>query len=337
MNEREIHILAEKGIFNGKLLCAQLEETHISWILLTDTLAFKIKKPVKLSFLDFSELSTRRALCEKELDLNKRFSPIYLKVLQVTSHENGFEIGGVHGTPVDYAVMMERLPAEKRMDHLLSTGKVGSNEMIALAEKIAQMHCDAPLISVPFDLLALKETFNDIVGIRPFILKHSSAYYQEILDHAVAFSDAFIIQYARRISERGRLGFIRDIHGDLHSGNIFIDDKPIIFDCIEYNDAFRQIDVLSDIAFLCMDLEAFGHDALCEIFLSVYCDRFPAFQTAVDNRIFLYYKCLRANIRAKVNALRAMESEGAADFQGHLDAAENYLCLISSYINQLEA
>ncbi|WAC13341.1 hypothetical protein [Dyadobacter pollutisoli] len=337
MNEGEIHVLAEKGIYNGKALCAQLQETHISWILLTDTLAFKIKKPVKLSFLDFSELSTRKALCEKELDLNKRFSPIYLKVLPVTSHENGFEIGGLHGKPVDYTLMMKRLSTEKRMDHLLSKEKIGSNEMIALAEKIAQMHRDAPVVYQPFDLLAQMATFNDIAGIRPFILEHSSAYYQEIIDHAIAFSDAFITQYAGRIRERGRLGFIRDIHGDLHSGNIFIDDKPILFDCIEYNDAFRQIDVLSDIAFLCMDLEYFGHDALCEIFLSVYCDRFPAFQTAVDNRIFLYYKCLRANIRAKVNALSAMESEGTADSQGHLDAAENYLRLISSYINQLEA
>ncbi|WP_439585616.1 hypothetical protein [Dyadobacter bucti] len=337
MNEREIHVLAEKGIYNGKPLCAQLEETHISWILLTDTLAFKIKKPVKLSFLDFSELSTRKALCEKELVLNKRFSSIYLKVLPVTNHENGLEIGGLLGKPVDYAVMMKRLPTEKRMDHLLSKGKVGSKEMIALAEKIAQMHRDAPLISVPIDLLALMSTFNDITSIRPFISKHSSAYYQKIIDHAIAFSDAFITQYAGRIRERGRLGFIRDIHGDLHSGNIFIDDQPILFDCIEYNDAFRQIDVLSDIAFLCMDLESFGHDALCEIFLSVYCDRFPAFQTAVDNLVFLYYKCLRANIRAKVSALSAMESEGAADFQGHQDAAENYLRLISIYINQLEA
>jgi aminoglycoside phosphotransferase family enzyme len=136
MNEREIHELAKKGVYKGRRLCAQLEETHISWILLTDTLAFKIKKPVKLSFLDFSELSTRKALCEKELDLNKRFSPIYLKVLPVTSHENGFEIGGIFGKPVDYAVMMERLSGEKRMDHLLSKGKVGSNEIIALAEKI---------------------------------------------------------------------------------------------------------------------------------------------------------------------------------------------------------
>ncbi|CAG5017856.1 hypothetical protein DYBT9275_05860 [Dyadobacter sp. CECT 9275] len=336
MNEREIQILAEKGIYNGKPLCAQLEETHISWILLSDTFAFKIKKPVKLSFLDFSELSVRKTLCEKELNLNKRFSPIYLKVLPVNHGENGYEIGGGHGNPVDYAVMMERLPAEKRMDRQLSAGKVGSNEMIALAETIAQMHRDAPVVYLSFDPWTQIATFNDIAGIRPFILKHSSPGYLEIIDHAIAFSNAFIHQYEGRIRERQRLGFVRDIHGDLHSGNIFISDKPIIFDCIEYNDAFRHIDVLSDIAFLCMDLEAFGHDALSEIFLSVYCDRFPIFQTAADNLIFLYYKCLRANIRAKVNALSAMESEDIAGFQRHLEAAEKYLRVMNDNLLQMQ-
>jgi aminoglycoside phosphotransferase family enzyme len=140
------------------------------------------------------------------------------------------------------------------------------------------MHRYAPVISVEFDPKAQIATFNDIASIRPFLVKHSSTQNLEVIDKAIAVSDAFISQYAGRIRERGRLGFIRDIHGDLHSGNIFIDDKPIIFDCIECNDAFRQIDVLSDIAFLCMDLEAFGHDALCEIFLSVYCDRFLPFK-----------------------------------------------------------
>ena len=127
------------------------------------------------------------------------------------------------------------------------------------------------------------------------------------------------------------------MHGDLHSGNIFIADKPVIFDCIEYNDAFRQIDVISDIAFLCMDLEAFGQHALSEIFLSIYCAEFPASLTGADNLLFLYYKCLRASIRAKVNAFSAIESEGTAAFQGHFDATEKYLRLISNYLNQLQA
>lgn len=337
MNEHQVHELAEKGLYNGKPLCATLEETHISWILLTDKLVFKIKKPVKLSFLDFSELSTRKALCEKELVLNKRFSPIYLKVLPVNQHENGIEIGAVHGTTIDYAVMMKRLATEKRMDHLLSASEVGSDQIVALAEKIADLHCNAPVISVAFDPLVQIATFNDIASIRSFILKHSSPHYVEVIDYAIAFNDSFINQYANRMKQRVGLGFTRDIHGDLHSGNIFMDSKPIIFDCIEYNDAFRQIDVLSDIAFLCMDLEAFDHGALSEIFLSIYCDRFAAFQTAADNLIFLYYKCLRANIRAKVSALSAMESEGTPSFQEHLNAAEKYLHLISDYINQAQA
>jgi aminoglycoside phosphotransferase family enzyme len=337
MTEHEIRILAEHGVYDGRPLRARLQETHISWILLTETLVFKIKKPVTLSFLDFSELPIRKALCEKELMLNKRFSSIYLDVVAVNRLANGFEIGKESGQTVDYAVMMRRMPAHTSMHLVLSQGKVGSDQMVALAEQIAQLHRNAPVVSVPYDPKAQAATFDDIESIRPVIARHSTAESLNMMDRAIAFNKAFLDRYAGRMAERARLGFIRDVHGDLHSGNIFIDKEPVVFDCIEYNDAFRQIDVLSDIAFLCMDLEAFGRQSLAEIFLSVYCDHFPAFQNPADNLIFLYYKCVRANIRAKVNAVSAMETEGTPSFRGHLEAAGRYLHLMHNYVTQVEA
>jgi hypothetical protein len=336
MDNDSIHILAQLGKYNGKLLSAKLEETHISWILLSGELVFKIKKPVKLSFLDFSELSARKSLCEKELMLNKRFSPIYLDVLPVRQHEDGFEVGNGNGAIVDYTVVMKRQLAEARMDLMLSQGKIGSGHIIALAEEIATLHRDAPIVQAPFDQQQQMATFNDIQTVRPFISRYASSECVKIVDDAIAFGDAFIHRYADRMKERVRLGFKRDVHGDLHSGNIFIAEKPIIFDCIEYNDAFRQIDVLSDIAFLCMDLEAFGQQSLSEIFLSIYCEQFPAFQNTDDDLIFLYYKCLRANIRAKVNAVSAIESTGSPSFEVHLKAAEKYLHLMNDYLVQMQ-
>lgn len=336
MNEESVHILAQLGKYNGKLLSAKLEETHISWILLSGELAFKIKKPVKLSFLDFSELSVRKALCEKELMLNKRFCPIYLDVLPVRKYEDGFEVGNGHGTIVDYTLVMKRQSAESRMDLMLSKGEIGSGHIIALAEEIATLHRDAPVVRAPFDQQQQRATFNDIESVRAFIIRYAASEFVKIIDDAIAFGNGFIDLYADRIKERVRLGFKRDVHGDLHSGNIFIDEKPIIFDCMEYNDTFRQIDVLSDIAFLCMDLEALGQRSLSETFLTIYCEQFPAFQNRDDDLIFLYYQCMRANIRAKVNAVSAIESEGTPLFEVHLTALEKYLHLMNGYIHKMQ-
>jgi len=108
-----------------------------------------------------------------------------------------------------------------------------------------------------------------------------------------------------------------------------------LFDCIEYNDRFRQIDVVDEIAFLCMDLECFGQYSLSEMFVSLYCEDFPCFQTPSDNLIFVYYKCLRANIRAKVFAVTAMTAPDGKSRLKALGLCKKYLDLLSSYTAQL--
>lgn len=193
MTEQDLKILVKEGIYKGKPLGAKLEETHISWILLTNELVFKIKKPVKLSFLDFSGLTTRKALCEKEMRLNKRFLPIYLDVLPVTKQVDGFEIGGESGQIIDYAVVMKRLSAVKKMDTLLAVREITSEDMVALAEKNADLHRNAQVISTAFDANVQMATFNDIESIKLFAARHLTKDYLNIIDNATSTGNAFII------------------------------------------------------------------------------------------------------------------------------------------------
>ncbi len=337
MESVDIQSLANEGSFQGKPLNASLQQTHISWVLLSGKCAFKIKKPVKLSFLDFSTIQARQGACEKELEVNRRFSPIYQRVVPVKRTGNTFCIDGAGGEIVDYAVMMRRLSSGRKMDAMLAAGKVESTHIAALAKQVASFHRSAGVISVPLQLNEMAVTFDDISTVTPFVTENLGAYYGGLIGNAVAVSTQFLPIYLPRMNERVRLGFRRDLHGDLHSGNIFLYKKPILFDCIEYNDRFRQIDVIDEIAFLCMDLESFEQYSLSEMFLSLYSEDFPCFQTAADNMIFVYYKCLRANIRAKVFAVTAMTARDGKSRGKALGLCRKYLDLLSKYVAQLAA
>ncbi|WP_426295307.1 hypothetical protein ACN9ML_11530 [Dyadobacter endophyticus] len=335
MESLEINSLAQEGSFQGMPLNASLLQTHISWVLLSGNRAFKIKKPVKLSFLDFSTIQARKLACEKELEVNRRFSPIYQGVLPVGRAGNTFCIGGAGSEIVDYAVMMRRLSSARKMDAMLAAGKVESTHIVSLAKLVASFHRSAEVVSLPLQLSEMAATFDDITTVSGFVAEHLGTAFGKLIEHAVALSTQFLTTYLPRMNERVRLGFRRDLHGDLHSGNVFLYKKPILFDCIEYNDRFRQIDVLDEIAFLCMDLECFGRYSLSEMFLSLYCEDFPCFQTESDNLIFVYYKCLRANIRAKVFAVTAMTAPNDKSRQKALGLCKKYLDLLSTYSGQL--
>ncbi|WP_215224918.1 phosphotransferase [Echinicola shivajiensis] len=302
MSEDEIELLAREGIFHGKALNGDLIETHISWVILSDGYAFKVKKPLKTSFLDYSSLEKRRENAEKEINLNSRYSDIYLAVCPVYFHDGKWYLEEQKGQLIDYAVKMIRIDEERKMDYLLSEDELKVEHIIQLAARIAQFHQTAKVAKPPFDIEKTKGTFNDIEQLIPNTIISE----KEIYDFS-DWSDEFLLQHGDDIQSRVNKGLFRDVHGDLHLGNIFIDHEPIIFDCIEYNDEFRKIDLLYEIAFVCMDLESAGREDLSRSFLEEYKRYIPIIEGANDQSLFVYYKCLRANIRAKVHGLRVKQ------------------------------
>jgi len=332
MTEEQVNILLTSGFFKKKPLMGELVETHISWVILTDEYVFKIKKPLKLSFLDYSTLALRKENCEKEIILNNRYSDIYLAVLPIKYFKGSWNIGGEEGEVMDYLVQMKRMDTAFEMDKLLADDKVQVAQMRPLAEVIASFHQRAEISHHPFDINEARQTFSDLDQAAELVNRKLGSSFMDIIYKSIAWSDEFLQKHESRFVERVELGFQRDVHGDLHSGNIFLYDNPILFDGIEFNEAFRQIDLLYEIAFLCMDMEAFGKDDLASKFLEYYNLKLNCFISEEDEAIFTYYKCLRANIRAKVHAVRAHQAHESNSRNQHVNEIKKYLTLIKRYM-----
>lgn len=331
MNRDDLESFLQSATFRAERMESRFEETHISWIAFSKRYVFKIKKPVKLSFLDFSSLAQRKKYCERELALNQRFSKIYLDVLPVKRSNSGWALGDGAGEIEDYAVVMRRMSSAKRMDNMLLEDKVSHQSIDALAKEVASFHQRARVIKTPFNLQKQQALFNDIEGALDVLNNVLGEDWGEFLRNAVAWSNDLLRSHAVHIQKRIDKGYQKDVHGDLHAGNIFLYRTPVLFDCIEFNDEFRQIDLLYEVAFLCMEMDASGHDELSRHFLKGYSGHLSCIDTKEDRALFNYYRCLRANVRAKVKAIAAGE---AGDKSAGIDVKpiRNYLSLMAKYM-----
>lgn len=312
-----------------------LIETHISWVVLCDRIVFKIKKPVRYSFLDFSTLEKRKYYCEREIELNKRLTDnIYLDVQPVRETEGRFSIGKKEGKIIDYAVSMRKVDRNRQMDVLLSNNKVTPADMRNLAQKIAAFHKKTTIIYQK-DLWDIQKKFNDLGEEKDFLQGYFNVNSSTIINRAIKTSDVFMQKNKALLANRLNGGFFRDCHGDLHTRNVFLLPAPQPFDCIEFNDDYRQIDILNEVAFLCMDLDAFERQDLSDLFIKYYNDFFPSVKTNEDRQLFVYYKSYRANVRAKVNSLRARNADIDAAKIACLTDVDKYLKLMDHYIKLL--
>lgn len=305
MSGEEIRELVDSGVFgdgeNSKK--PEVIETHISWVILGDEHAYKIKKPLRFSFLDFRSLSDRKHFCRREVELNRRFTDgVYLGVVSIREENGRWRLGGEAGRIVDYAVKMRKLDPDKRMDILLAAGGVSAADIDNCAVKIVDFHVgESPIADI--DPLVIREDFDDLLSVKDIVRRHLGEEAARWIEEAVESSNDFVDSYGTLLQDRVSAGFYRDCHGDLHCGNIFILPEPVPFDCVEFNDQFRRIDVLNEVAFLCMDLEVAGHGEFSERFLQTYNRHFEVVRHDDDRRLLNYLKAYRANIRAKVNAL----------------------------------
>ena len=313
-----------------------LIETHISWVFLSDTYVYKIKKPIKYSFLDFSTVALRKYYCEREIQLNNRLTEnIYLDVQPITKNGNRFSVNGTSGSIVDYCVRMKKQDTSRQMDVLLKNNQITRGHITGLAKKMAAFHQKADII-YNIDPYDIHVKFNDLENQITHIGRQSGNEYVQIIQHALDTSATYTEKHLPLIKSRIQAGLFRDCHGDLHSRNIFILDTPQPFDCIEFNDGLRQIDVLNENAFLCMDLDAFGRHDLSKLYVDTYNKLFPGNTTPADISLFNYYKSYRANIRAKVNCLRAQAAKDKAEESNAVAECRKYMRLMNTYMNRLD-
>ena len=290
----------------------ELEETHISWVLLAGDYAYKLKKPVRLPFLDFSTLAARRHFCEEELRLNRRTAPeLYLEVVPIVRDAGGAvrvnpgatARAGAPAEPLEYAVKMRRFAAGELADAMARRGALGEAEIDSLAAEIARFHLAAP-----------RADDSSAWGTPEGVEAPALANFEQIGAPLDALRE-WTRREGRRLrpafAARRAQGFVRECHGDLHLGNVaFIGGRAVPFDCIEFDPALRWIDVMSEVAFLVMDLLAHRLPALAWRLLNAWLEATGDYGGAGVLRYYLVY---RAMVRAKIARLRGSQ-EAFADY-----------------------
>lgn len=278
-------------------------DTHAASVFLAGERVLKIKRAVRFPFLDFSTLPKRKAACETELAINRRTAPmIYRGVVAITRDPDGnLSIGG-QGEPVEWAVEMRRFDERLTLDHLAAAGKIDAALADALGRTVATSHADAE----PADAARW------IAALESYIDEHVEAFaqYPDLFapDDNRAYADAGHAMFDRirpLLVERGRQGFIRRIHGDLHLGNIvLLDNRPVLFDAIEFSEVIASGDVLYDLAFLLMDLVERSLPAAANAVFNRYLTDARRDEHLDALAALPFFLSIRAAIRAKVTAAR---------------------------------
>ncbi len=336
MKELQIHELVDRGHFPDDQHCQVIKQTHISWVLLCEDYAYKIKKPLKLSFLDFSTLEKRKYFCEQELLLNQRLTTdVYLEVLPICLEEGVYYLGSEKGSIVDYAVAMRRLDNSREMGGLLIESNVTYQDIKKIAGQLVEFHQSTEVVKSKITPQVLIDDFVDIQHVQPWIAEKLGAKAATQLDLSISLVRQFIDELAFLVHKRDQEGFTRDCHGDLHSGNIFLLSEPVIFDCIEFDPHLRQIDILSELAFFCMDLEFAGRQDLSEYFMEIYNRKFPVIRGHAEELLFLFYKLYRANVKVKINAIKTMQAQTADIARARLQLCKQYFDLFLRYSQTL--
>ncbi len=329
-----VHALLRPDAFRHSAEDIQLLETHISWIILAGQHAYKIKKPLDLGFLDFSDPARRAAACEEEVRLNRRLAPsTYHGIVPVVERNGELFLGG-DGRRREIAVHMRRLPADGMLPALLARGAATPALMRRIARKMAAFHARAAT-GPGVDEYGRRENIaahwrGNYAETAPFLDRTLPRWELDIVRHFVdATLDREEPLFARRIAN----GRIRDGHGDLHAGSICLAGRElVIFDCLEFSPAYRCGDVAAEVAFLVMDLAHAGRADLAWTFASAYV---RASGDAELPRLLDFYACYRAFVRGKVTSLR-LGQDVTADEEARITAdARSYFDLATAYAGGL--
>ena len=326
--QREIITFLSRPDVHGIESRVEVIETHISRVFLAGARVYKLKRAVKLPYVDFTDPNTRKHACEQELALNRRTAPdIYLQVSAITKAPDGTLAFDGEGVAVDWVVVMQRFDQDCLLDRLAQKpGALTRAQMEDLAESLFAFHDQAEVVKDRGGHDASAEIARGNVEM---LEKFGAGKFDERkLSAQAQLTDEHLRRNARLLDRRRDEGRVRRAHGDLHLRNIvLLDGRPTPFDCIEFNDDFAIIDILYDLAFLLMDLDHRGLRDLANAVLNRTLDLTGDADGLACLPLFL---SMRAAVRAHVDATQGKFDEGKA----YLDLALDYLtpkpvCLIA--------
>jgi hypothetical protein len=299
-----IEALRDPACYPHPVGTVELLQTHISYVLLAGEFAYKVKKPVCLPFLDFSTLAARRHFCEEELRLNRRTAPgLYLEVVPIGGTPSAPRVGQAEPL-LDYAVKMRRFAQEALYSARARRGSLEAADVDALADAVAAFHATAATGGAGQAMpLGALDNFSQIAALA------APPAARTLLEALERWTRLEAQALGGRFAERAARGFVRECHGDLHLANVaLIDARPVLFDCIEFSEPMRHIDVMSDVAFAAMDLERHGLPRLAARFVNRYLESTGDYGGLV---LLRFYQVYRAMVRAKVALIGGAQREFA--------------------------
>ncbi|MBU1223736.1 MAG: hypothetical protein KKA22_17020 [Gammaproteobacteria bacterium] len=298
-------------------------ETHMSWVFLTDTHAYKLKKPVCYPYLDFSTVEARRRDCEEEVRLNRRLAAeVYLGVVPLVRDAEGRLSLSGKGETVDWLVQMLRLPADRMLDHLLRSGTVEQVEIIQLAHRLARFYAATAAETIApdayrHDLAARIEDNLQELRSPEFDLPQAG------LEHIAHLQLRFLQDHAECFDSRVRQGRIVEGHGDLRPEHVCLLAEPVVIDCLEFRREFRILDPADELGYLALECERLHAPQVGGWMLEAYRE---ASGDAPPDALIHFYQSCRAVLRAKL-ALWHLRDDGRHPPGKWVAAAMEYLDL----------
>ncbi|WP_310490377.1 AAA family ATPase [Chamaesiphon sp. VAR_69_metabat_338] len=279
----------------------QLMQTHASYVLMTGDFAYKLKKPVNFGFLDYSTVAKRQHFCQEELRLNQRGAKeLYIEVVAISKQGDRYQFGN-DGEIADYAVKMVQFPQSSLLSNMFESGEIEIADIEEMGRVVADFHARAQTneyIQSFGTIERIKESIDDNY-------RHTEKYIgraqtPQQFTETKAYTDRFLSEHSELFLDRINQGFIRECHGDLHLRNICRwQSKIVLFDCIEFNEPFRFVDTMYDIAFAVMDLEARGRKDFANRFLNTYAEHTGDW---AGLQVLPMYLSRQAYVRAKVTS-----------------------------------
>jgi aminoglycoside phosphotransferase family enzyme/predicted kinase len=329
-----LELLADPRCYPERTSRVEQIATHISWIFLTDHFAYKLKKPVRYDFLDFSTVEKRRVACMRELQLNRRLAPeIYLHVVPITKNKQGvLALGPREGAePIDWVVQMRRLPSDQSLEHLICSHRLRKPQVDQLSRMLAQFYRQLPPVTINVEAYR-RRLEQHIDGNHRELIAWAGQHDQQSTVRRLRAAQLRLLRVAPELLDnRVRDGRIIDGHGDLRPEHIYFHPQPLVIDCIEFNDEFRQLDVLDELAFLaieCTHLDApWVGGQIVDYYHEVSRDNFS--WALLD-----FYKVYRCCVRAKVAILRAKQVDEASRKELEQNAC-TYLRIAEGYAAHL--
>lgn len=317
----KVTFLSRPAAYDPPPACVQTRETHMSWLFFAGERVYKLKKPVKYSYLDFSTLAARERNCRTEIRLNRRLAPdVYLGIARLTRGPSGRLALDGEGETIDWLVVMRRLSHERMLDGMIARGAAGLEEINHVAALLAEFYRDLEPVSLAPEWYIAR--FACQQGINREILKNERFSLRgEFLDRVLSGIDAVIESEPELLAVRVREGHIIEGHGDLRPEHVCLSEPPVIIDCLEFNRELRLVDPFDELADLAMECGRLGAPWIGDILIGRCAETLA---NRPGERLLAFYTAYRACLRARLAVRHLLDAE-SREPEKWLPLAREYL------------